>query len=177
MKYFMTLLCAAAFPLGAAELINPGTLQVALAAPQASKSVPVGSYLGTYTYPLGARHTVSANTDGFVTEIAVKPYMHVKKGQTLFALKSPKLLDLQSEYIATLLELEYYDKEVKRLEPLASKGVVASKQLTESQNRLQKLVASAAFQRDVLQAYGMQASRLERIAQQHKPACRMRWTK
>ena len=169
MKYIMTLLCTALLPLGAAELINPGTLRVALAAPQASPSVPVGNYLGTYTYPPGARYTVSANTDGFVTKIAVKPFAHVKKGQTLFSLKSPKLLDLQSEYIATLLEQEYYDKEVKRLEPLASKGVVASKQLTESRNQLSKLVASAAFQRDVLLAYGLSSSRIERIAQQHKP--------
>jgi membrane fusion protein, heavy metal efflux system len=169
MKYIIALLGAAFMPLAAADLINPGTLQVALTAPQASKSVPIGSYLGTYTYPPGARFTVSANTDGFVTEIAVKPFSRVKKGQTLFTLKSPKLLDLQSEYIATLLELEYYDKEVKRLEPLAAKGVVASKQLTESQNRLHKLVASAAFQRDVLLTYGLQSSRLERVARLHKP--------
>ena len=169
MKYFMTLICAAFLPLGAAELINPGTLQITLTAPQASRSIPVGNYLGTYVYPPSARYTVSANTDGFVTEIAVKPFAHVKKGQTLFTLKSPKLLDLQSGYIATLLELEYYDKEVKRLEPLASKGVVASKQLTESRNQLSKLVASAAFQRDVLLAYGLPSSRIERIAQLHKP--------
>jgi len=169
MKYVMTLLTAVLLPLTAAELINPGTLQVTLTAPQASKSVPVGNYLGTYTYPTFARYTVSANTDGFVTKIAVKPFAHVKKGQTLFTLKSPKLLDLQSAYIATLLELEYYEKEVKRLEPLATKGVVASKQLTESKNQRQKLEASAAFQRDVLFAYGLHASQLARIAAQHKP--------
>jgi len=168
MKYVMTLLCAA-LPLLGAERINPGTLQIALAAPQAEKSIPLGNYLGTYTYPPGSHYTISANTNGFVMKIAVKPFAHVKEGQTLFTLKSPKLLDLQSEYIATLLELEYYDKEVKRLEPLALKGVVASKQLTESLNRRQKLEASSAFQRDVLLAYGLQSAQLKRIAQQHKP--------
>ena len=169
MKYAIVLMTALFLPLSAADLINPGTLQVALAAPQPARSIPVGNYLGSYTYPPGAHYTVSANTDGFVTKIAVKPFMRVKKGETLFTLKSPKLLDLQSEYIATLLELEYYDKEVKRLEPLAEKGVVASKQLTESLNRRQKLNASAAFQHDVLLAYGMEAARLERIAALHKP--------
>jgi len=169
MKYIAALFCTALLPLAAAERIDPGTLQVALAAPAATRSVPLGNYLGTYTYPPGAHYTISANTDGFVTDIAVKPFAHVKKGETLFTLKSPKLLDLQSEYIATLLELEYYDKEVKRLEPLASKGVVASKQLTESLNRRQKLESSAAFQRDVLLTYGLQPSRIARILTQHKP--------
>jgi len=159
---------AAALSLAAAP-IDPGTLQVALSVPEASDSVPVGSYLGSYTYPPHARYTVSANTDGFVTRLEVRPYERVKKGQTLLTLKSPKLLDLQSGYINTLLELEYYDKEVKRLEPLAQKGVVASKQLIESRNQLQKLQASAAFQRDVLLAYGMEASRLKGIAERHKP--------
>lgn len=153
----------------AAAPVDPGTLQVTLAAPEASESVPVGNYLGSYTYPAHARYTISANTDGFVTALMVKPFARVKKGQTLLTLKSPKLLDLQSEYINTLLELEYYDKEVQRLEPLAKKGVIASKQLIESRNQLQKLQASAAFQRDVLHAYGMLPSSLERIAAQHKP--------
>lgn len=169
MKTTLALLCLLLLPLAAADRIDPGTLQVALDNPQAQKSVPLGNYLGTYTYPPTSRFTVSANTNGFVTRIAVKPFAHVKKGQTLFTLKSPKLLDLQSEYIATLLELEYYDKEVKRLEPLAKKGVVASKQLTESRNRRQKLEASAAFQRDVLLAYGLQSKQLQRISALHKP--------
>lgn len=167
MKTAVTAL-AAALSLAAAP-IDPGTLQISLTAPKASESIPVGNYLGSYTYPPQARYTISANTDGFVTALKVKPYARVKKGQLLLTLKSPKLLDLQSEYINTLLELEYYDKEVQRLEPLAKKGVVASKQLIESRNRLQKLEASAAFQRDVLHAYGMLPSSLERIATRHKP--------
>ncbi|WP_345988561.1 efflux RND transporter periplasmic adaptor subunit [Sulfurimonas sp. HSL1-2] len=169
MKYIMPLLITLILPLAAADRIDPGTLQVSLSTPKAQTQLPLGNYLGTYTYPPSSRFTVSANTEGFVTRIAVKPFAHVKKGQTLFTLKSPKLLDMQSEYIATLLELEYYDKEVKRLEPLASKGVVASKQLTESRNRRQKLDASAAFQRDVLLAYGLKPSQLTQIASQHKP--------
>ncbi|MEJ2467552.1 MAG: efflux RND transporter periplasmic adaptor subunit [Campylobacterales bacterium] len=169
MKYFLALITAFMLPHAAAETIDPGTLRVTLVAPEATERIPVGSYLGTYTYPPGARYTVSANTDGFVTKIAVKPFAHVKKGQTLFTLKSPRLLDLQSNYIATLLEREFYEKEVTRLEPLAKKGVVASKKLIESRNRLQKLEASAAFQRDVLLAYGMQPARLKRIAARHKP--------
>jgi len=169
MKSIIASLCLILLPLGAADRIDPGTLQITLAAPEAGQTVPVGNYLGAYTYPPHARYTISANTGGFVTAIAVKPYARVEKGQTLLTLKSPKLLDLQSEYIATLLELEYYDKEVKRLEPLAEKGVVASKQLIESRNRLQKLEASAAFQRDVLLAYGLQKTQLTHIAAQHKP--------
>jgi biotin carboxyl carrier protein len=153
----------------AIEIINPGTLQVKTTQPKKSSSIPMGKYLGTYSYPLTHRYTLSANVDGFITVINIKPYIHVKKGDVLFVIKSPKLLDLQSEYISTMLEEEYFLKEVTRLKPLAKKGVVATKRLIESQNKLEKIHASASFQQDVLLAYGMSDKQLKYIKSYHKP--------
>lgn len=168
MKKLLTLLSSVTFAF-AASTVEPGTLNVAVVTPQKVDTVPIGTFLGTYAYPLKAHYTISANTDSFIVDLAVKPFEHVQKAQRLLTLKSPKLLDLQSTYINTLLELEYYDKEVRRLAPLAQKGVVATKKLIESRNRLQKLEASAAFMRDVLHAYGMQDSKVASIAKAHKP--------
>jgi len=152
-----------------AEVVQPGTLYVKTAKPQLSQTIPLGVYLGTYEYPLHNRYTISANADGFVTRVSTKLYAKVSKGEMLFSLKSPKLLDLQSKYIATLLKKEYFDKEVTRLAPLVKKGAVANKKLIESQNSLEKLKASIAFEQDVLLAYGMSKQQLQYINSEHKP--------
>ncbi|WP_297441294.1 efflux RND transporter periplasmic adaptor subunit [Sulfurimonas sp.] len=167
-KNILTLSCLISTLL-TAQIIDPGTLEVKTAKPQISQTIPLGVYLGTYEYPLHNKYTISANTDGFITSINIKPYATVTKGDKLFSLKSPKLLDLQSKYIATILEKEYYDKEVTRLIPLVKKGAVANKKLIESQNNLEKLTASVAFKEDVLLAYGMSKQQLKYINSKHKP--------
>ena len=152
-----------------AQTIHPGTLQVKTANPQATQKIPLGIYLGTYEYPLHNKYTISANVDGFITDINIKPYAKVTKGEKLFSLNSPILLDLQSKYINTILEKEYFDKEVTRLTPLVKKGAVANKQLIESLNKLQKLKASIAFQQDVLLAHGMSKKQLNYVNVKHRP--------
>lgn len=167
-QYFLALSLLLTLPLSAENLVKAGSLKVALAAPQKVEKVPMGNYLGSYNYPSAHRFTISAYVDGFVSEIAIKPYAGVKKGQKLFVLKSPKLLDLQSDYIATLLELEFYQKEIKRLKPLAEKGVVASKRYTEAKNQLDKLKTSTAFKENLLKAYGLSQAQLDKVTSQHK---------
>ncbi len=151
-----------------ADVIKAGSLNVALAPVQKVEKVPMGSYLGTYTYPAAHRFTISAYVDGFISEIAVKPYATVKKGQKLFVLESPKLLDLQSDYIATLIELEFQQKEMTRLKPLSEQGVVASKRYTEVKNMYDQLNASIAFKKSLLKSYGLSQSQINRITANHK---------
>ncbi|MEN8147586.1 MAG: efflux RND transporter periplasmic adaptor subunit [Campylobacterota bacterium] len=167
-QFFLSLSLLLTLPLSANELIQAGSLNITLAAPQKAEKVPMGNYLGTYTYPSAHRYTISALVDGFVSEINVKPYATVKKGQKLFVLQSPKLLDLQSDYITTLLELEFYQKELKRLKPLSEKGVVASKRYTEAKNRHDQLKTTTAFKKNLLKAYGLSSSQLNKITMQHK---------
>lgn len=167
-QFFLTLSLLLTLPLSAEELIQAGSLKVALASPQKVEKVPMGNYLGTYTYPSAHRFTISAYVDGFVSEINVKPYATVKKGQKLFVLKSPKLLDLQSDYITTLLEFEFYQKEIKRLKPLSEKGVVASKRYTEAKNRHDQLKTATAFKQNLLKAYGLSQAQLNKVTSQHK---------
>ncbi len=168
MKHYFIALSLLTLSLNAANLIQAGSLKVALASAQKVEKVPMGNYLGSYSYPSAHRFTISAHVDGFITDIAVKPYKTVKKGDRLFVLKSPKLLDLQSDYIATLLEFEFYQKEVKRLEPLAKKGVVASKRYTEAKNQYEKLKTSIGFKKSLLQAYGLSRSQLNKVTKQYK---------
>ncbi|MGB5965741.1 MAG: efflux RND transporter periplasmic adaptor subunit [Sulfurimonadaceae bacterium] len=166
--YFLSVSFLLLINLNAGDLIKAGSLNVTLASPKKVEKVPVGSYLGTYTYPAAHRFTISAYVDGFVSEIAVKPYAMVKKGQKLFVLQSPKLLDLQSDYIATLIELEFHQKEIARLKPLSEKGVVASKRYTEAKNMYDQLKASIVFKQSLLKAYGLSQTQINKVTAQHK---------
>lgn len=167
-QFFLTLTLLLFLDLSANELVHAGSLKVTLASPQKVEQVPMGNYLGSYTYPSAHRFTISAYVDGFVSEVTIKPYASVKKGQKLFVLESPKLLDLQSDYIATLLELEFFQKEIKRLKPLAEKGVVASKRYTEAKNQLDKLNSSTVFKQNLLKAYGLSQAQLKKVTSQRK---------
>ncbi len=169
MKYIiLTITFFLALNLNGADLIKAGSLNVTLGTPVKVERVPLGSYLGTYTYPAAHRFTISAYVDGFISEIAVKPYANVKKGQKLFILQSPKLLDLQSDYIATLIELEFHEKEIARLKPLAEKGVVASKRYTEAKNMYDQLKASIVFKRSLLKSFGLTQAQIDKVTSQHK---------
>jgi len=167
-QFFLALGFLTLATLHAGDIVKTGSLKVAVAAPQKVDRVPMGSYLGTYTYPAAHRFTISAYVDGFISEIAVKPYATVKKGQKLFVIQSPKLLDLQSDYIATLLELEFYQKEIDRLKPLAEKGVVASKRYSEAKNRYDQLRASSLLKQNLLISYGLSQAQLNRVTSQHR---------
>ncbi len=153
--------------LSAQERIQAGALKVALTSLKAVTKVPMGNYLGSYSYPLAHRYTMSAYVDGFVKEVNTKPFSKVKKGQNLFVIQSPKLLDLQSEYINTLLELEFYTKELKRLKPLSEQGVIASKRYIETKNKYDKFKAVASFQESLLKAYGLSGIQLNKVRTQH----------
>ncbi|WP_457744682.1 efflux RND transporter periplasmic adaptor subunit [Sulfurimonas sp.] len=167
--YFFLLTLLATLTLDANELIPAGSLNVKLVPATKVEKVPLGNYLGNYSYPSAHRFILSANVAGFVSKIFVKPYRKVKKGEKLFVLTSPKLLDLQSDYISTLLEFEFYEKEVKRLDPLAKKGVVASKRYIEAKNQFEKLRTSKEFKRSLLKAYGLSQSQINKITKEYKP--------
>ncbi len=168
MRSLIFALCLLSLSLNAGEIIQAGSLKVAVTPVQKVDKVPMGSYLGTYTYPAKHRFTISANVDGFVSEIAVKPYAYVKKGQKLFVLKSPKLLDIQSDYIETLIEFEFQKKEIERLKPLSESGVVASKRYIAAKNKYDQLKASITFKKNILKAYGLTKAQLNKITAQHK---------
>ena len=75
-------------------------------------------YLGTkYIY------SIDAPLEGVIKYLNVKIYQKIDKNKQLVIIKSPKLLELESDYIDILIEKEYYQNEVKRLEPLYKNAV------------------------------------------------------
>lgn len=154
--------------LQAGPIISTGNLQVKQISPEAVTQVPLGHYLVGYMNPPAAHYTVSANTDSFVTAIHIEKYTSVRKGDRLFTLKSPRLLELQAQFIGTLIDMDYYQKEKNRLRPLAEKGVVASKRYLETKNKILRLTASAESTKDIMRTYGMDEKTITKITKQRK---------
>lgn len=163
-----SLLLSTTLLLQAGEIISAGDLQVRQVKPEAVTQVPLGSYLVGYMNPPASRYTVSSNTDGFVTTIHIEKYASVQKGDPLFTLKSPSLLELQSRYISLLIDMDFYQKEQKRLKPLTETGVVAAKRYLEVSNKMMQINASARSIQDVMLSYGMEPKRVDQVTKSRK---------
>jgi len=166
--FLLTLSLSLTALLYAGTIISAGDLQVREVAPERVTQIPMGDHLIGYMNPPAAYFTISANTDGFISAIHVEKYAPVKKGEPLFTLKSPRLLELQSHYIKELIDLDYYQKEHDRLEPLAKKGVVASKRFLETENKMLQLKASIDSTKDVMQTNGIDKRTIRKISKERK---------
>ncbi len=154
--------------LQAGSIISTGNLQVKQVNPEAVTQVPLGHFLVGYMNPPASHYTISANTDSFVTAIHIDKYSSVRKGERLFTLKSPRLLELQAQYIGLLIDMDYYQKVENRLRPLAEKGVVASKRYLETKNKMLRLSASAESTKDIMRSYGMDKKTITKITRERK---------
>ena len=77
--------------------------------------------------------SIGSNVESIVKKIYVSNFEKVKKGQKLLTLKSNALLNLQREYIESILEktnvYENYQRDLK----LESEGIISKKRLLESE--------------------------------------------
>lgn len=76
--------------------------------------------------------TVSSNIESIVQDIYVRDFEYVKKGQKLLSLRSNALLNMQKDYIETLLEHKSATQNYERDLKLESEGVISNKRLLET---------------------------------------------
>ncbi len=124
-------------------------------------------YLGSFLAQgrLGAKniYRIDAPVGGVVKYLAVNIFQKVHKGEQLLIIKSPKLLELESNYIDMLIEKEYYANEVKRLEPLYKRAVVAKKVFFKAKNTLKKYETQVGFYYKLLQEWGLGQKQVDAI--------------
>ncbi|MDH4945227.1 efflux RND transporter periplasmic adaptor subunit [Sulfurimonas sp. C5] len=135
---------------------------------KATKSVYLGSYLAQGHLPADATFRIDAPLEGIVETLGVNIYDNVKQGKVIAAIKSPKLLELEAEYINLLIEEEYNQNELKRLKPLYEAAVVAKKQYLMAQNISEKYKTQLKFYRNLLQEWGLSSKQIETITQTKK---------
>ncbi len=95
--------------------------------------VEFGSYNGVVVMDNKDFVSLSLNVDSTVKEIFVREFEHVKKGQKLLSISSYELLNIQSEFINTLLEYDLVEKNLQRDSALFQEGIISQKRVLVSQ--------------------------------------------
>ncbi|QOP40578.1 efflux RND transporter periplasmic adaptor subunit [Sulfurimonas marina] len=133
-----------------------------------TKSVYLGSYLAQGHLPANASFRIDAPLEGIVEKLYANIYDKVKKGTVLAVIKSPKILELEAEYINLLIEEEYNQNELKRLKPLYEAAVVAKKQYLMAQNISKKYQTQLKFYRNLLLEWGLCENQINTVTKTKK---------
>jgi cobalt-zinc-cadmium efflux system membrane fusion protein len=90
---------------------------------------------GTIEVPPQNKTVISAQFGGFVKSLNVLDGMTVSKGQTLFTIEHPELIQLQQDYLEVIGNMEYLTAELDRQKSLVQQeaGSLKAMQLAKSQ--------------------------------------------
>lgn len=90
---------------------------------------------GTVEVPPQNKTVISAQFGGFVKSLSVLDGMIVKKGQSLFTIEHPELIQLQQDYLEVIGNMDYLQAELERQKLLVQQeaGSMKSLQLAKSQ--------------------------------------------
>jgi cobalt-zinc-cadmium efflux system membrane fusion protein len=104
--------------------------------------MPTNELIGVTIYANGMievppqnKTVIAAKFGGFIKSLSVLDGMAVKKGQVLFTIEDPQLIQLQQDYLEVNGNLEYLEAELERQKILVSQeaGNLKSLQLAKSQ--------------------------------------------
>jgi len=109
---------------------------------------------------------VTAPMTGVVTRIYPIQGEAIRHGQRLFEIRltHEDLLQLQTEFLRTVEELDVIGREVSRLEKISADGVIAGKTLLERKYEQQKQGATLRAQRQALLLHGLSEEQVDKIA-------------
>ena len=127
---------------------------IALAPARPASGAPLAALPGSITPPLNDRRVVTAPFAGTVTRIHVLEGQSVKAGSPLVTLFSREALTVSSELVQSQAELRVAEAAARRLQQLASEGVIAVARAEEAQARLAQARAMVNERRRLLSGAG-----------------------
>ena len=104
--------------------------------------------------------TASSITSGIIQQILVKHGQNVSKGQVLFKIQSPALIDLQKNYLQTYNALQIAQNELKRQKLLMQDSATSFKNYEMAQLEYDNLTRSLTLQTAELAIYGINANQI-----------------
>ncbi len=115
--------------------------------------------------PGKSRLEITAPLTGVVTKIQIARGEAVEPEQVLFQLRltHEELVQVQAEFLRTAEELDVVEREVARLENLATSGSIAGKTLLERRYEKQKSEAAMRAQRQALMLHGFSNEQVDEI--------------
>ena len=90
---------------------------------------------GTIEVPPQNKTIIAAQFGGFINSLSVLDGMVVKRGQTLFTIEDPEIIQLQQDYLEVIGNIEYLDAELERQKILVNQdaGSLKSMQMAKAQ--------------------------------------------
>lgn len=113
--------------------------------------------------PNAQLQVVTAPQQGLVERLLVAEGERVREGQPLVRIQSPKLLELQSDYLETLSRHTLAESNYRRDRQLSKEGIIAERRLLASQAAFTELSTSLARLRRLLELAGMDAPALDAL--------------
>ena len=146
---------------------------VKTAQPIKTQRIYLGSFLAKGYLSANKIFRIDTPVGGIIERLNVNIYDTVKKGDVLVTLKSPKILELESQYIDALIEKDYYTREVNRLRPLYREAVVAKKIFIKTKNILTKFTTKSDFYYHLLLEWGLSKSQADKITKTKTPIAKI----
>lgn len=118
------------------------------------------SVTGKIHLPNKSRQTITSNVSGIVNHFGVIKGHWVKKGQRLFTLSNPELIDMQQQYLESKSELVYLNDELSRQKLLSEENLGAKKVYNKAKSDYNKLQATISGLESKLSLFGINTSEL-----------------
>lgn len=150
---FSTTPALAAAPL-TLSVAQEKAMGIVLATAKPASGAPLAALPGAVTPPLNDRRVVAAPFAGTVVRVHVLEGQSVKAGAALATLFSREALSVSSELVQSQAELRAAEAAARRLQQLASEGVIAGARAEEAQARLAQARAMVNERRRLLSGAG-----------------------
>ncbi len=125
-----------ALELTAEQMKNVGVELGAFSRQNLSDVIKVNGELDVHSQHIA---TVSAFTDGIVTQMRVDLNAYVNKGAVVAVLRKPDLIDLQQQYLTGKNQLVFAEQEYQRYKDLQDANATATKNLQRAESELRSL--------------------------------------
>jgi len=136
---------------------------IALVAPESAGETLTRRYPAKVTVPNRQMRVVSAPQSGILSSLLVAEGEQVTAGQVLAEIRSPELIDTQSQYLEAVTRLGLADSELKRDQMLYREGVIAERRLLESRAKQRELATQVEQRRQILALAGLSTEAIDTL--------------
>lgn len=137
---------------------------ISLTAPLPAAETLTRRYPAEVTVPNRQMRVVAAPQSGVLESLLVAEGERVEVGQVLAELRSPELVDAQSQYLESLTRLALIESELARDRNLFREGVIAERRLLESQSKQRELATMVEQRLQLLKLAGFGSEDIATLA-------------
>ncbi|CRI64855.1 Efflux transporter, RND family, MFP subunit [Thiocapsa sp. KS1] len=146
---------------------------ITLASPLPAAETLTRRYPAEVAVPNRQMRVVAAPQSGVLESLLVAEGERVEIGQVLAELRSPELVDAQSQYLESLTRLELIETELARDRTLFREGVIAERRLLESQSKQRELTTMVEQRLQLLELAGFGSEDIMTLARTRRLTSRL----